>query len=167
MAAMAAQRPPSEEENLPVPSRNPLPLSASQEAQVREIFNGRVRGYCSDEIKAFAECARGRTFSVAWKCRTLSLAMNNCMAAHATQAEYDRSREEWFGKRMERFKEKERKERRKVEQEQFHRDWWGMPALTAEDLQKKEDKLRLPERVGGYRRKQGTVASGQEEGKKS
>lgn len=34
-----------------VPSRNPLPLSASQEAQVREIFYARVRGQCADEIK--------------------------------------------------------------------------------------------------------------------
>ena len=34
-----------------MPSRNPLPLSASQEAQVREIFYERVRGYCGPEIK--------------------------------------------------------------------------------------------------------------------
>lgn len=34
-----------------MPSRNPMPLSASQEAQVREIFYERVRGYCGPEIK--------------------------------------------------------------------------------------------------------------------
>lgn len=34
-----------------MPSRNPLPLSASQEAQVREIFYERVRSYCGPEIK--------------------------------------------------------------------------------------------------------------------
>ena len=34
-----------------MPSRNPLPLSASQEAQVREIFNARVREKCADDIK--------------------------------------------------------------------------------------------------------------------
>lgn len=38
-------------ERLPVPSRNPLPLSASQEAQVRDIFYERVRRQCADEIK--------------------------------------------------------------------------------------------------------------------
>ena len=42
----AAAKPASE-----MPSRNPLPLSASQEAQVREVFNKRVRDQCADEIK--------------------------------------------------------------------------------------------------------------------
>lgn len=48
MAAMAAQNP---EERLGMPSRNPLPLSASQEAQVRDIFYQNVRAQCQDEIK--------------------------------------------------------------------------------------------------------------------
>ncbi len=39
------------EERLSMPSRNPLPLSASQEAQVREVFNARVRAHCADDIK--------------------------------------------------------------------------------------------------------------------
>lgn len=61
MAAMAAhtptstggspQPPTSEEPKLGVPSRNPLPLSASQEAQVRDVFYARVRRACADEIK--------------------------------------------------------------------------------------------------------------------
>ena len=48
MAAMAETPKP---ERLGVPSRNPLPLSASQEAQVRDIFYARVRKQCADEIK--------------------------------------------------------------------------------------------------------------------
>jgi COX assembly mitochondrial protein 1 len=36
---------------LPMPSPNPLPLSAAQEAQVREVYHARVRGYCAAEIK--------------------------------------------------------------------------------------------------------------------
>lgn len=51
MAAMAAQNPPAEREKLGVPSRNPLPLSASQEAQVRDIYYQRVRSLCAEEIK--------------------------------------------------------------------------------------------------------------------
>jgi hypothetical protein len=50
MAAMAAEGG-DQAERLPMPSRNPLPLSASQEAQVREIFYARVRRKCADEIK--------------------------------------------------------------------------------------------------------------------
>ncbi|KAF5642764.1 cytochrome c oxidase biogenesis [Fusarium tjaetaba] len=48
---MAVQNPPVPEEKLGVPSRNPLPLSASQEAQVRDIFYQKVRKECADEIK--------------------------------------------------------------------------------------------------------------------
>ena len=53
MAAMAVPSPDpgGEASRLPVPSHNPLPLSASQEAQVREIFYSRVRNRCADEIK--------------------------------------------------------------------------------------------------------------------
>lgn len=32
-------------------TRNPLPLSAAQEAQVRDIYYKRVRGYCAEEVK--------------------------------------------------------------------------------------------------------------------
>lgn len=37
-----------------MPSRNPLPLSASQEAQVRDIFYDRVRQQCAEEIKGMS-----------------------------------------------------------------------------------------------------------------
>ncbi|KAI0126599.1 hypothetical protein BJ170DRAFT_412708 [Xylariales sp. AK1849] len=152
MAAMAAAKPPSTgTADLPMPSRNPLPLSASQEAQVREVFNARVRGLCADEIKAFADCARNRTFSIPFACRTLSHNMNSCMLSHATQAEHDRAREEWFAGRMERARERERKERRKLEQEKFHREWWGLPERDPEEVKKDEEKMRRGERIGGFR----------------
>jgi COX assembly protein 1 len=53
MAVMAAPPPTQQEEvpRLPMPSRNPLPLSSGQEAQVRELYHARVRGYCAAEIK--------------------------------------------------------------------------------------------------------------------
>ncbi|KAI0431106.1 cytochrome c oxidase biogenesis protein Cmc1 like-domain-containing protein [Xylaria sp. FL1042] len=138
----------SAEGRLPMPSRNPLPLSASQEAQVREVFNARVRAHCADEIKAFAECARGRTFSIPFSCRTLSHAMNSCMLAHATPAEHDRAREDWFAARMTRARERERKERRKIEQERFHREWWGLPERDPEEVRRELEKLERPERIG-------------------
>ena len=33
------------------PARTPLPLTASQEAQVRELYYKRVRGRCADEVR--------------------------------------------------------------------------------------------------------------------
>ncbi|KAM7202378.1 Cytochrome c oxidase biogenesis protein Cmc1 like domain containing protein [Rhypophila sp. PSN 637] len=133
-----------------MPSRNPMPLSASQEAQVRDIYYARVRARCAEEIKAFAACALGRTFTVAFMCSDQQRKMNSCMKVHATQEEQDAAREEWFAKRMERQKERERKARRKAEQEAFLREWWGLPEKDREEARREMEKLKLGERVGGF-----------------
>ncbi|KAK7738114.1 hypothetical protein SLS63_002447 [Diaporthe eres] len=137
---------------LPMPSRNPLPLSASQEAQVREIFYERVRGYCGPEIKAFAACALGRTFSVPFACREPHRLMNACMKAHATPQEEDAAREDWFAKRQERARERQEKERRKAEQQRFMREWWGLEESEREEQLRRaaEEKLTRAERIGGF-----------------
>ncbi|KAL2021414.1 hypothetical protein VTK56DRAFT_7167 [Thermocarpiscus australiensis] len=153
MAAMAAEGG-NQAERLPVPSRNPLPLSASQEAQVRDIFYARVRRKCADEIKAFAECAMGRTFTAPFACRAPHRAMNSCMKAHATQAEQDAAREEWFARRLERQRERERKARRKAEQEAFLREWWGLPERDPEEVRREMEALRRGERVAGVVRRE-------------
>ncbi|TFB07360.1 hypothetical protein CCMA1212_000966 [Trichoderma ghanense] len=127
MATMAAETPDVPQPRLGVPSRNPLPLSASQESQVRDIYYARVRKQCADEIKAFANCALGRTFSVTFACRNEHTAMNACMKLHATQEEQDAAREEWFALRMERQRQRERKAKMAAAQEEFMREWWGLP----------------------------------------
>jgi COX assembly mitochondrial protein 1 len=114
---------------------NPLPLSASQEAQVKDIYYRRVRGHCAQEIKGeqklsgsiqdlvdtincslcsllklysdFAECALGRTISATWICRNQRLTMNSCMITHATRAEEDAARAEWFSGREDRRRKRE------------------------------------------------------------
>ncbi|KAL4909743.1 cytochrome c oxidase biogenesis protein Cmc1 like-domain-containing protein [Aspergillus multicolor] len=87
--------------------RNPLPLSASQEAEVKQLYYKRVRSLCAPEIKAFAECAVNRTVTATWVCRTQRLAMNSCMVEHAKPEEEDRAREEWFAGHEERRKAKQ------------------------------------------------------------
>ncbi|KAL1879977.1 hypothetical protein VTK73DRAFT_6557 [Phialemonium thermophilum] len=143
-----------EPERLPIPSPNPLPLSASQEAQVRDIFYSRVRSHCAAEIKAFAECALNRTFTVSFACRAEKRAMNSCMKAHATPAEEDAAREDWFAQRLERQRERERKARRKAEQEAFLREWWGLPQKDREEREREMEKLRRGERIGGFASRQ-------------
>jgi COX assembly protein 1 len=138
-----------------LPSRNPLPLSASQEGQVRELYYKRVRGYCANEIRGetsvipnrdleanrsldFASCALNRTISATWACRNQRLAMNSCMISHATQEEQDAAREEWFATRDKRAEERAAKERKRIEQEKFHREWWGLPPKEREEKEKTE-----------------------------
>lgn len=72
------------------------------------------------------------------------------MKVHATPAEQDAAREEWFAGRLERQKEKERKARRKIEQEKFLREWWGLPEKDREEARRELEKLNRAERVGGF-----------------
>lgn len=48
-----------------MPSHNPLPLSASQEAQVRDIYYERVKNKCHEEIKGRSVPAGNRSPSPA------------------------------------------------------------------------------------------------------
>ncbi|TGZ76241.1 hypothetical protein EX30DRAFT_324941 [Ascodesmis nigricans] len=95
-------------------TRNPLPLSAAQEAQVRDLYYARVRGLCAEEIRIFADCARGKTVSATWMCRQERQAMNRCMIAQATPENMDAAREEWFKKRLEKRRAKEEAEKVKT-----------------------------------------------------
>ncbi|KJZ73705.1 hypothetical protein HIM_06823 [Hirsutella minnesotensis 3608] len=160
MAAMTSPTPKDSEKRLGVPSRNPLPLSASQEAQVRDLFYARVRKQCAEEIKAFAACALGRTFSVSFACRAEHRAMNGCMKLHATQEEHDAAREEWFALRLERQRQREHKAKVAAAQEEFVREWWGLPEDVRLSRQKDLDKLNREERVGGMPAKDRPIPGG-------
>lgn len=123
--------------------RNPLPVTARQETQIRELFYRRVRNRCAQEIKGmlarkstvhcmrllacsdFAACAHGRTFTSGIACRARRLSMNNCMIAHDTQAERDAAREEWFATIDKRIAEKEEKERKRQEALEMRRLYYG------------------------------------------
>lgn len=82
------------------------------------------------------------------------------MALHATEEEHDRAREEWFAQRMVRAKEREHKERRKIEQEKFHREWWGLPDRDPEQVRSQLEKLERPERIGGRVVRQDATSNG-------
>ncbi|OQO11811.1 hypothetical protein B0A48_03538 [Cryoendolithus antarcticus] len=116
----------------PLPSRNPLPLSASQEGQVRELYYKRVRTKCADEVRDFASCATHRTFSATFACRSQRHAMNKCMNLYATREEQDAAREEWFSSMDKRREEREEKERKRIRDEVFWKDWWDKDKKTKE-----------------------------------
>ncbi|GAM87419.1 hypothetical protein ANO11243_054430 [Dothideomycetidae sp. 11243] len=134
-----AGSPPTQNPDL-VPSRSPLPLSASQEAQVREIYHRNVRNKCADEVREtdFAACATNRTLTAPFVCRAQRRAMNTCMLQFATQDEQDRAREEWFATRDLRRRERELKEEKRKEQEKFHREWWGLDDQGRRVFEKKK-----------------------------
>ncbi|KAF2720432.1 hypothetical protein K431DRAFT_189513, partial [Polychaeton citri CBS 116435] len=114
----------------PLSARGPLPLSASQEGQVRELYHKRVRQKCADEVRDFAACCTNRTFTATLMCRKEQKAMNTCMMQYATQAEQDAARSEWFAKMDERRIEREKKEEKRKKDEVFWREWWDKEKPT-------------------------------------
>ncbi|ORY14135.1 cytochrome c oxidase biogenesis protein Cmc1 like-domain-containing protein [Clohesyomyces aquaticus] len=105
---------------------NPTPLSAPQEQQVRDLYYKNVRDKCAEEIKAFATCARSRTFTMVWACRSQKLAMNSCMVQYQGQDELDKARAEWFQLAGERRRVREEKERELAEARRKHKEWWAL-----------------------------------------
>ncbi|KAL4880145.1 cytochrome c oxidase biogenesis protein Cmc1 like-domain-containing protein [Aspergillus karnatakaensis] len=122
--------------------RNPLPLSAGQEQEVKQLYYKRVRARCAPEIKAFAECAVNRTVTATWVCRTERLAMNSCMVEHAKPEEEDRAREEWFATHAERRKAKE-EDLAKVEKRREE-----VIRMMREDERKKQEALNAAGQKG-------------------
>lgn len=87
------------------------------------------------------------------------------MQTYATPEEHDRAREQWFAQRQQRAREREQKERRKLEQEAFHREWWGLPQRDPEDVKRELEKLGRAERIGGQTRRR-PAGEGEEEGRR-
>ncbi|KAF5650893.1 cytochrome c oxidase biogenesis [Fusarium sp. NRRL 25303] len=151
---MAVQNPPVPEEKLGVPSRNPLPLSASQEAQVRDIFYQKVRKECADEIKGTSPSTTIPQTSPPNYNFNIS-----CMKLHATQSAHDEAREEWFALRIERQRERERKARVAQAQEEFMREWWGLPEHVR--LSRQKEMEQRGERIHGLTAKDRPRGEGQ------
>ncbi len=91
--------------------------------------------------------------------------MNACMKSHAIPAEQDAAREEWFAGRLERQREREMKTRRKLEQEKFVREWWGMPEMDAQKVKREMEKLQREERIGGFASKERKKLDDEKDGK--
>lgn len=156
MMATSKSNPP---QSTPLPSRNPLPLSSAQEAQVRELYYKRVRARCANEIRGtsnakfpplrgcfltqrldFASCATNRTISATWACRKQRLAMNSCMVQYASRKEQDAAREEWFATMDLRRLQMEEKKRQNAEAEKFHKEWWDIPKSSSPDGEEQAEK---------------------------
>ncbi|KPM42984.1 hypothetical protein AK830_g3572 [Neonectria ditissima] len=96
---------------------------------------------------AFAACALGRTFTVSFVCRPEHRVMNNCMKLHATQDEHDAARVEWFSMRLERQRERAHKNKVAAAQEEFMREWWGLPEHVR--LSRQKEMEERGERIHG------------------
>ncbi|EDQ89230.1 uncharacterized protein MONBRDRAFT_32431 [Monosiga brevicollis MX1] len=61
-----------------------------REVIIRKMVKESAGQFCQDEMKAFADCARGRSISVVWACREVNDIMKRCIASHMTDADFER-----------------------------------------------------------------------------
>mmetsp|Transcript_6329 Transcript_6329/g.12614 ORF Transcript_6329/g.12614 Transcript_6329/m.12614 type:complete len:94 (+) Transcript_6329:196-477(+) len=64
------------------------------EEVVRTKVSKNARKKCDPAIREFIECAKGRTVSIAWKCREQRDVMNECMKLYTTPQHFREMRRE-------------------------------------------------------------------------
>ena len=73
------------------------------------------------------------------------------MKEHATAAEQDAAREEWFASRFARQAEREAKAHKAAQQEDFIREWWGLPEVDRERRRAEYEKMGKAEKFHGFK----------------
>jgi len=71
-------------------------LSRREEDTLMKTTKARALKECDPIVKEFAECATGRTISVAWACRDKYKAVQDCMVQYTGSTPMNTVREEYL-----------------------------------------------------------------------
>lgn len=71
-------------------------LSRREEDTLTKATKARALKECDPVVKAFAECATGRTVSVAWACRGQLRSVQECMVQYTGPEPMERVRAEYL-----------------------------------------------------------------------
>ncbi|GJP36244.1 hypothetical protein CLOM_g20777 [Closterium sp. NIES-68] len=66
------------------------------EEALRTRMKERALKECHKEIEAYAECVRGRVFSIVWACRAHSNDLNNCLHQYTNDAVLDQYKRDYM-----------------------------------------------------------------------
>ncbi|PWN20972.1 hypothetical protein BCV69DRAFT_312251 [Microstroma glucosiphilum] len=77
-------------------SSAPRALSNREEDALMKSVKAEGLKKCDDVVKRFADCASGRTVSVAWACRDEHKAVQSCLSQYTSPDALDRARKEWL-----------------------------------------------------------------------
>ena len=66
-----------------------------EEEAIITLMKERALGRCREAQRAYYECVRGRTLSVAWACRERARGMSACLNAHTNAATLARMKTKW------------------------------------------------------------------------
>ncbi|WVQ65074.1 hypothetical protein V865_003645 [Kwoniella europaea PYCC6329] len=76
-------------------------LSRREDTEVLESVKSDALKVCDDYVKAFAECATGRTFTLPFVCKDKLDDMQNCMREYMTQDRMDAAKLDYIANRSE------------------------------------------------------------------
>lgn len=71
-------------------------MGSRENELVRDKLKKAALVSCDEYLKEFAACAKGRTVSVIYACRTENRAMNDCLGRFTTPEEYARLQREYL-----------------------------------------------------------------------
>ncbi|GMK60035.1 hypothetical protein CspeluHIS016_0902520 [Cutaneotrichosporon spelunceum] len=77
-------------------------LSRREEEDVQAQLKKDALAACSDLVREFADCARGRTITMPFKCGAQHEAMNACTKVHMTEERLDAAKLDYIANRSER-----------------------------------------------------------------
>jgi len=71
-----------------------------KEVLIPKIVREKAKAKCDDFVKAFTQCAKGRTVSIAWACRKENQAMKDCMTSYYQDKDFfEECKKEYLKKR--------------------------------------------------------------------
>ncbi|WVQ97084.1 hypothetical protein IAU59_004194 [Kwoniella sp. CBS 9459] len=76
-------------------------LSRREETDILEAVKSEALKTCDEHVKAFADCATGRTFTLPFACKSKLDAMQGCMREYMTQERMDAANLEYIANRSE------------------------------------------------------------------
>ncbi|WVR05702.1 hypothetical protein IAU60_002726 [Kwoniella sp. DSM 27419] len=76
-------------------------LSRREDVEVLDAVKAEALKVCDDHVKAFAECATGRTFTLPFACKSKLDAMQGCMKDYMTVERMDAAKLEYIANRSE------------------------------------------------------------------
>jgi len=71
------------------------PVLKKEEEALITLMKERAVTHCGEAQRAYYECVKGRTLSVAWACRDAARAMSACLSAHTSEATLERMKRRW------------------------------------------------------------------------
>ncbi|CAI7852905.1 unnamed protein product, partial [Closterium sp. NIES-53] len=85
---------------------------------LRSKMKERALKECAREIEAYADCVRGRVFSIVWACRAHATELNQCLHQYTNDAVLDQYKRDYMAQQQQLLQEQEQEKQKQQQQQQ-------------------------------------------------